>query len=126
MNILGVLDGRSAAVGVKRLATIDRARADTDRGAVSVSRYLHGPVEDLLYCAGGPLNPRLPAIVAEELGRLDDRDLRVLEVWQRFGQQVRTRSEVGVQDDYELPARLSERVPQVPAFFIQGRFSRTI
>jgi len=60
----------------------------------------------------------LAGTAPEELGRLDDRDRRVVHVGKRLGEEIAARREVGVQDDQVLATGTREGVPQVAALLI--------
>src|ERR1022692_1900972 len=100
------------------MAPVDRAGAYADGRVEPVAANLDGPVEQFLDRPGGTLHPGLPGIGAEELGRLDDGDIGVIEVRQGLDQEVRARREVGVEYDEELAATMGKGVSQVARFLV--------
>jgi len=121
VHVLGVRDQRGAALRLQRSPPVDRGRADADGRAEPVPCDLDRPVEHLLDRASGVLDPRLRGAAPEELGRLDNRDFRVVQVGKRLGEEVAPRREVGVQDDQVFAIRAGEGVPQVAALLADAQ-----
>ena len=88
VHVLGVRDERRAALRLQRGPPVDRGGPDADRRAEPVAGHLDGPVEHLLDRPRGVLDPGLRGAAAEELGCLDDRDRRVVQVRERLGEEV--------------------------------------
>ena len=120
MHVLGVRDERRAALRLQRGPPVDGRGAAAHGRAQPVAGHLDRPVEDLLNRSRGPLDPGLPGAAPEVLRGLHDRDLRIVQVGQRLGQEVPPGREIRVQDDQVLGAGLGERVPQVAGLLARG------
>lgn len=99
----------------KGLSAVDCVAADTNRGTPFVSVGLHNPVEELLDGASALLHPGLLITHAEELRRLHYGGFGVSQViGQEFAQEIRSRAEVGVEDDEEVAVGLCKSPAQIP------------
>src|ERR1022692_1004707 len=104
--------------GVQACRAHARREHDRQVGAQPVAADLDRAVDELVDRAGRAFHPRLPPVGSEELRCLDDGHVRVLEMRQRFGEEIRPGSEIGVEYDEELAPRVSEGLPEVSRFLI--------
>ncbi len=124
MHVLGIRDQCRAAERLQGSSPVDRRGSDADRLAEPIAGHLNRPVKHLLDRPCGVLDPALAGALAEELGRLDYRDSRIVQIREQLGEKVEAGREIGVQDDQELARRPSEGIAEV-AGLLAGRAVRS-
>jgi hypothetical protein len=104
VHVLGVLDQRRTTILPERGTPVDGTGTDTDGAVAALPGDLHRAVEEFLHRPRPALDPALLIEHPEVLRRLDDPNPWVaLHIGKQLVEQVRARSEIGVEDEDVLP-----------------------
>src|SRR5262245_42284931 len=115
MHVLGMLNQCRTTVLAERRTPVDGAGTYADGTVPALPGDLDRAVEQLLHRPGPTLDPVLLVQQPEVLRRLDDSDHRIgLQVRKQLVEQIRARSEVGVEDEDVLPKGLMEPEQEIP------------